>query len=233
MSKAILFDLDGTLLPLEFSEFMPRYLGGLQTAFAAMYPDGSFPKQVLASTDAMVNNDGSRTNDVAFWADFAARIGASRQELEPLFAAFYRDSFGPLGEGVGQWFHAASAVAAARRQGAIVVLATNPVFPLAAIEHRLRWAGLEPDAFDLITDYTNMRFAKPSPGYYRQIAADIDVSSSSCLMVGNDVRLDLKPARAAGMKTFMVRSEYSEYGPDGFAADYEGTLPELTAFLTE
>ncbi len=232
MSKAILFDLDGTLLPLEFNDFMPRYFGGLHTAFVSMFPDGSLPKLVLASTDAMVNNDGSRTNAAAFWIDFGKRIGASRQELEPLFESFYRDSFGSLGEGVGAWPDAATAVAAARRQGATVVLATNPVFPREAIEHRLRWAGLEPAAFDLITDYENMRYAKPNPGYYGQIAADIGVPGSSCLMVGNDVRLDLEPAREVGMKTFMVRSEYSDYGPDGFAADYEGTLKDLIGFLS-
>lgn len=233
MSPAILFDLDGTLLPLEFNEFMPLYFNGLHAAFSDRFPDGSLPKTVLASTDAMVKNNGSQSNAAAFWADFERRLGLPRRELEPVFAAFYHDDFDALGAGVGRWPEAAAAVEAARSRGAIVVLATNPVFPREAIEHRLRWAGLQPEAFDLITDYENMCFTKPNPGYYRQIATDIQVDCASCLMVGNDVGLDLEPARSAGMKTFMIRSDYSDYGPDDFAPDYEGTLADLVGFLDQ
>jgi FMN phosphatase YigB (HAD superfamily) len=231
-STAILFDLDGTLLPLEFNEFMPRYFGGLHDAFHALFPDGSVPRAVLASTDAMVNNDGSQSNAAAFWADFTARVGLGRDQLEPVFASFYRDGFPALGAGVDQWQDAAAVVGAARATGAKIVLATNPVFPREAIEHRLRWAGVDAEMFDFITDYENMKFTKPNPGYYRQIAHEVGVDAATCLMIGNDVGLDLAPARAVGMRTFMVRSAYSDYGPDGFAADYEGTLSDLVTFLT-
>jgi FMN phosphatase YigB (HAD superfamily) len=232
-STAILFDLDGTLLPLEFNEFMPRYFAGLHDAFNSLFPDGSVPRAVLASTDAMVNNDGSQSNASAFWADFTARVGLSREELEPVFTAFYRDGFPALGSGVDRWQDAAVVVSAARATGAKIVLATNPVFPRAAIEHRLRWAGVDAGMFDFITDYENMMFTKPNPGYYRQISHKVGADALACLMIGNDVGLDLAPARAAGMRTFMVQSAYSDYGPDGFVPDDEGTLTDLEALLDQ
>lgn len=229
---AILFDLDGTLLPLEFNEFIPGYLGLLNEKFRTAFPDGSLARTVMVCTDAMVNNDGSTSNADAFWTDFEARTGQNRIDLLPAFEKFYRDDFGSLGAGIGRWEKAASAVGAARQAGLKTVLATNPVFPRLAVEHRLEWAGVAPAQFDFITDYENMSFAKPNPLYYTQIATEIEVPAESCLMIGNDVRLDLAPAQSAGMKTFMVRSDYSAYGPDGFSADREGTLEELITFLT-
>ena len=220
------------MLPLEFNDFMPGYFGSLQTFFAADFADGALADLIIKSTNAMVNNDGSRSNADAFWEDFAIRLKRTRTELEPRFEAFYRDEFGLLGKGVGLWPEASDVVIAARKAGAKVVCATNPVFPLVAVEHRLGWAGVSPVSFDLITDYENMSFAKPNPGYYRQIAQMIGVEPRDCLMVGNDVALDLDPARQAGMSTYMVNSPYS-VNADGFAPDYEGALKDLSRLLSQ
>jgi len=219
------------LLPLEFNDFMPGYFGSLQAFFAADFADGALTDLIIKSTDAMVSNDGSRSNADAFWEDFAVRLKKTRAELEPRFEEFYRVEFGMLGKDVGLWPEAGDVVTAARTAGAKVVCATNPVFPLAAVEHRLGWAGVSPIAFDLITDYENMRFSKPNPGYYRQIAEMLGVDPRECLMVGNDVALDLDPARQAGMMTYMVSSPYSVYA-DGFAPDYEGALKDLPRLLS-
>jgi FMN phosphatase YigB (HAD superfamily) len=230
MPKALLFDLDGTLLPLEFNEFIPAYFGALAGKFRDVFPDGNLPGLITASTDAMVFNDGSRSNSDAFWGDFSERTGRSRDSLEPMFAEFYRSDFGALGEGIGSWPEAARVVEGVKAAGKLAVLATNPVFPRLAVEHRLAWAGLDPAVFDLITDYENMRFAKPNPGYYRQISEDVGVLPADCLMVGNDVGLDLAPARTAGMATFMVENEFS-VNEDGFEPDFSGRLEDLLDLL--
>ena len=61
--KTVLFDLDGTLLPMDQDVFIRAYFGGLAQKLA---PLGYEPKQLLdavwAGTGAMVKNDGSRTN---------------------------------------------------------------------------------------------------------------------------------------------------------------------------
>lgn len=230
--QAILFDLDGTLLPLEFNEFVPGYFGLLSEKFSAIFPGSSLPKLVMASTDAMVNNDGSTTNADAFWTDFEKRSSKDRNELLPAFERFYRDDFGSLGEGVGRWENSSAVVSRARSAGLATVLATNPVFPRTAVLHRLVWAGVDHELFDLITDYENMSYTKPNPGYYSEIAAMIGIEAPECLMIGNDVRLDLEPARAAGMKTFLLRNDYSVDGPNGFTPDYEGTLDDVTTLFT-
>ncbi|MFA5866413.1 MAG: HAD family hydrolase [Actinomycetota bacterium] len=230
MLKALLFDLDGTLLPLEFNEFIPGYFAELSRKFSDIFPDGSLPALITASTDAMVFNDGLQSNSDAFWSDFSNRTGKSRQSLEPLFEEFYRSDFSRLGDGVGSWPEAARVLDDAKSAGATMVLATNPVFPRLAVVHRLAWAGIDPSRFDLITDYDNMRYAKPNPEYYRQIASDIAKPPEECLMVGNDAGLDLVPAKSAGMATFMVENDYS-VRDDGFTPDFSGRLEDLLELL--
>lgn len=230
MLRALLFDLDGTLLPLEFNEFVPVYFAELSIKFQDVFPDGDLPKLITAATDAMVYNDGSRSNSDAFWTDFVESTGQPRDFLEPRFEEFYLSDFGRLGDNVDSWPEVVRVVEEVRNAGLKTVLATNPVFPRSAVEQRLTWAGLDPSLFDLITDYENMRYAKPNPEYYMQIASDIGVQTEDCLMVGNDVGLDLAPARAAGMATFMVENDYS-VGEDGFEPDFSGRLEDVLGLM--
>ena len=68
--KAILFDLDGTLLPLDNDRFVEIYLSNLARHSAAWgYDPATIVKTIWKSTGAMVKNDGSQTNEQAFWAD--------------------------------------------------------------------------------------------------------------------------------------------------------------------
>ncbi|MBQ2445786.1 MAG: hypothetical protein II272_05025 [Oscillospiraceae bacterium] len=60
----VLFDLDGTLLPMDQEEFIRAYFSLLAKKLA---PRGYDPKALypalLAGIEAMVVNDGSRRND--------------------------------------------------------------------------------------------------------------------------------------------------------------------------
>lgn len=180
----------------------------------------------------MLQNDGSKSNSDAFWDDFVKLTGLSRLELEPMFEEFYLKDFAGLCPGELVYFPEASQVVAAiRNKGLRTVLATNPLFPRIAIEHRLAWARLDASLFDFITDYENMRFSKPNPAYYRQISEELDVPAGDCLMVGNDIGLDLIPARAAGMRTYLVENGY-EVPADGFNADYAGPLLGVLPLLS-
>ena len=120
----------------------------------------------------------------------------------------------------------------ARRKGLRLVLATNPVFPLRAVEHRLDWAGLNSAAFDLITTVDNMHFCKPQPEYYLEIAAMIGIPPEQCLMAGNDVEEDITAAAAAGMETFLadrflIHRRQEEEPPAG----YRGSLKDLADLI--
>lgn len=212
--KAILFDLDGTLLPLDNDAFISEYFAAI-TAFSEPlgYPKREASAGLWQGTKAMVKNDGSRTCMEVFWQTFASFIpGRSYEQVlkdVPLFDAFYR------GEGFAKCKKAASpnpedaqrAVRAAADKGLRIVLATNPLFPRAAISQRLKWAGVDENLFQLITTYDNCRFSKPNPGYYADIAEKIGVEPRFCLMAGNDIEEDLIPADSCGMQTLLISSE--------------------------
>ena len=84
-----------------------------------------------------------------------------------------------------------------------LILATNPIFPAIATQSRIRWAGMLPEDFRLVTTYENSHFCKPNPNYYRQILHNLNLQPEECLMVGNDVAEDMV-ARELGMKVFLL-----------------------------
>ena len=200
----VLFDLDGTLLPMDMDTFTNGYFAMLTKKLA---PRGYDPKQLVAAiwtgTGAMVKNDGSRTNEEAFWAKFAQIFGEKSLADIPLFEEFYANEFQQAKDfcGYDQW--AARAVRAIKESGRRVALATNPIFPAVATESRLRWVGLEPSDFELYTTYENSRYCKPNVNYYREVLDQLGVKPEECLMVGNDVEEDMI-AQTLGMRVFLI-----------------------------
>ena len=204
--KNVLFDLDGTLLPMDMERFTNGYF---QLLTEKMAPRGYDPNALIdavwAGPAAWVKNDGSRLNEEAFWAKFAQAFGAEALADQPVFEAFYANEFQRARQFCGYDPLAAQAVEAVKASGRRVVLATNPIFPAAATRSRLSWAGLEPADFELVTTYENSRFCKPSVGYYRDILDRLGLRGEECLMVGNDMTEDTAAAEA-GMGVFLITS---------------------------
>ena len=98
---------------------------------------------------------------------------------------------------------AAEAVRPARDLGLRVALATNPIFPAIATESRIRWAGLQPEDFELYTTYENIGYCKPNPAYYQELLNRLSEAPERCLMVGNDVAEDMI-AEKLGMQVFLL-----------------------------
>lgn len=202
--KNVLFDLDGTLLPMDMEEFTNGYFGLLTEKMAPLgYDPKTLIDAVWAGTAAMVKNDGSRLNEDAFWAKFAQIFGKDALADQPVFEAFYANEFQRARQFCGYDPLAAQAVGAVKASGRRVALATNPIFPAAATRSRLSWAGLEPADFELITTYENSRFCKPNIGYYREILDRLGLRGEDCLMVGNDMTEDTAAAEA-GMQVFLI-----------------------------
>lgn len=204
MIHTILFDLDGTLLPMDQDAFVRLYIGLLCKALA---PHGYDPKQLsdglMQGIAAMYKNDGSRTNEEAFWQAFTAVVGEHVRADLPLFDAFYRTEFEGAKAACGFNPRAKETVAALKAMGFRVALATNPLFPAVATHSRIRWAGLDPEDFELVTTYEDSTFCKPNPAYYLEVAARLGVSPAECLMVGNDAHEDTA-AQHAGMQVFLL-----------------------------
>ena len=205
MIEAVFFDLDGTLLPMDMEEFVNTYMGLLARKLA---PHGYDPKHLVAAvwagTHAMVENDGSKTNEEVFWADFCHIFGEQARQDLPLFEEFYATDFARARTVCRFAPEAAQIVALLKEKGVRRVLATNPLFPRIATLQRIRWAGLEPEDFERFTTYEDCRFAKPNPAYYRELLDQLGLEPGRVLMVGNDVDEDIRPARALGMQTFLL-----------------------------
>ena len=229
--KNVLFDLDGTLLPMDMEAFTKGYFGLLTQKLA---PRGYDPKKLIdaiwAGTAAMVGNDGGRTNEAAFWAKFAQIFGEEALADQPLFEEFYAVEFQRAREFCGFDPKAAQAVRAVKASGRRVVLATNPIFPAVATRSRLSWVGLEPSDFELITTYENSRFCKPSPGYYREILEKLDMRPRESLMVGNDTTEDTAAAEL-GMGVFLIDACLIDKAGKGADAWPHGGFDDLVRFL--
>lgn len=227
---AILFDLDGTLLPMDNDLFIKTYLGLLAKKMA---PLGYDKELLIASlwkgTGAMFKNDGKQTNAEVFWQIFAHVFGERIYEDIPQFDTFYENEFHKAAEITFPTELAQKAVDIAREKAKRVILATSPVFPAVAVRSRLSWAKVSPESFDLITTYENSTFCKPNPAYYTEIAEKMGIDPSRCLMVGNNAEEDIRAAQSIGMDTFLLTDFLICAGemPDTPSGSFE----DLIAFL--
>ena len=200
----VLFDLDGTLLPMDQDVFVKTYFGLLAKKLA---PHGYDPekliKAVWTGTGAMIKNTSGRTNEEVFWDVFCSLMGEDARKDEPLFQDFYENEFSQVRTVCGFDPKAAEVIALVKRKGFRVALATNPLFPAIATHNRARGAGLDPADFELITTYENSTACKPNPDYYREVLSRLGVSAEACLMVGNDVTEDMM-TRNLGMQVFLL-----------------------------
>ncbi len=204
MIQVILFDLDGTLLPMDQEVFVKAYFQKLAEKLARY---GYEPKKLIdaiwTGTAAMIRNDGSCTNEKAFWNCFCDIYGAEAWKDQPLFEAYYQNEFQQVQEVCGYHPDARKVVDALKNKGYRVALATNPIFPAIATESRIRWAGLQPEDFEWYTTYENSNYCKPNPAYYQEIIDRLGCKAEECLMVGNDVEEDMV-AKTIGMDVFLL-----------------------------
>lgn len=233
MIKMILFDLDGTLLPMDQEQFIHAYL---KTMAQKLAPHGYDPdllvKAIWKGTGAMVMNDGSATNEDVFWKVFSEILGKDEKSDEPLFQSYYENEFQSVKDVCGFDSRAAETVDRIKKLGYRVTLATNPLFPAIATLSRTRWAGLDPDDFQLITTYENSRHCKPNLDYYRDILDILKLQPEECVMVGNDVGEDMI-AEELGIKVFLLTDCMINKHNVDISRYPHGSFPELQNFIRE
>ncbi|AXU10572.1 MULTISPECIES: HAD family hydrolase [Parvimonas] len=203
--KAILFDLDGTLLPLDEKLFVDIYFTELSKVFSEYNIESNkLVEAIWTATHEIIKNDGKRTNEEAFWEKFKSIINIDLSNVKEVLEKFYANEFfTKLKKCSTENNLAKVAVNLAKKNGRKVVLATNPVFPIDALV-RLKWTGLDIDDFDYVTHYSNSSFSKPNPKYYLDLCKKLDVEPKECLMIGNDERQDIFAASSAGMNCYLV-----------------------------
>lgn len=231
MLKAVLFDMDGTLVPLDQELFVQSYLETLAGRVAHLVKPKTFIEQLLAATSVMIDDcDPGRTNEEVFRKTFFAGIGLPESKLKPVFDDFYENHFGRIGMVARPNSAARRAVEAVISARRAAVLATNPVFPLTAVKQRMGWGNIADLPFRHITSYETSHFCKPHTEYYLEVAEAIGVRPEECLMIGNDVEEDLAAAKV-GMKVFLVTDCMINAKKLPLDADYIGTLEEMADFV--
>ena len=229
-TKAVLFDLDGTLLPMDQERFTKTYFQLLAAKLAPLgYDPAKLVDSIWAGTAAMVKNDGSCTNEEAFWRVFSQIYGEASLKDKPYIDTFYAEEFNQAKAACGFAPAAAETVDLLRTAGKTVVLATNPIFPAVATQNRIRWAGIDAEDFEVITTYETYHYCKPNPKYFQEVMEEFGLNPKECLMVGNDVQEDLT-IRSLGVKTYLLTDtlENKKNIPlEEVETEYKGTMEEL------
>lgn len=231
---AVLFDLDDTLLGNNMERFLPSYFSLLSEYARPLFADKKqFVRELLYGTRAMIGDtDISLTNREVFWRAFAERTGLDEVEAEPFFNRFYDEQFGQLKAVTERRPAAPEAIRLCFEVGAPVAIATNPLFPLAAIEQRLAWAGIPVSefAFSLVTSYENMHATKPHKAYYCEILEHLEAEPERSIMIGDSWQNDIAPAVSLGMHTFWIAPKSAE-PPAAQSASAQGTLDDCLHWL--
>jgi FMN phosphatase YigB (HAD superfamily) len=228
--RAILFDLDGTLLPMDRQRFLEAYLMQFTKKCASLGLDIERAQVALqAGLSAMLRNDGSMTNEQAFWAQFSFVFGESMTLHRDTFIRFYREEFSLIRHEFTPSPLAAEIVQEVKNKGYITVLATTPVFPRSGTLERMSWAQLNPSWFDLITTYEDFSHTKPHLGYYQEILKQMQLDPKECLMVGNDVTEDLV-VQQLGMHVYLVTEHLINHEEKDISTIHSGDLSNLLTF---
>ena len=201
--NTVLFDLDGTLLPMDVEEFTKNYFGYIVQTMNENGRDGKFIlKAIGKGVEEIVKNNGTLTNEEVFWNTFTSITNIKQEEIEPEFTKFYETRFDFINTG-RQSIHMIQAVSLLKEKGYRLVLATNPLFPSIATGKRIKWAGLNKEDFEWVTTYENSSYAKPNPSYYKEIIDKLKLDVTQCLMVGNDVKEDCA-INSLGIPVYLV-----------------------------
>ncbi len=232
--KAILFDLDGTLLPMEPMEFVKEYLRHLSKWMMVKgYDPEMLNAAVWKGTEAAIKNDGSCSNEERFWQTFVGILGEKVLDDKEYIDEFYIDEFNKAKNSCGFDERAKKVIELVRTKFDKVILATNPVFPCMATYHRANWAGVDKSDFCHVTTYENSSFCKPNVEYYKEILDKTGLQAKDCIMVGNDVDEDMRPASVLGMKVFLVKDYLINRSNSDISLYPQGTLDDLLEWLQD
>ena len=229
--KAIFFDLDGTLLPMDTAKFMKSYLSALGRYVAQKGLDPMrVVKAVGVGSKNMMTNPGTHTNETVFWEGFCEYMGDTRETWESVITPFYTEHFDELGHNVTAVPEIRKAIDTLKDQGYPLILSTMPMFPRVAVDFRLEWAGLRADEFAYISTFENSHSTKPHTAYYQEILDANHLDARDVLLVGNNT-LEDGAITKLGSDIFLI-TDFLLNVPGGvdISAVKHGTVQEFLAF---
>jgi FMN phosphatase YigB (HAD superfamily) len=233
MTLTLLLDLDDTLLDTNMDAFAPVYFQALSKFLADQVPPEVMLPALMAGTKRMMETrDPARTLSQVFDDVFFPQLKIDPAALRPHIDRFYEEVFPTLSYVTKPRPAAVGLVDWAISQGYRVAIATNPLFPRRAIEHRLTWAGLPPAEypFKTISSYERYHFTKSEPAYYFEVLGHLGWPEGPVLMVGDDYNWDILSAGQAGLPTYWIAAP-DAVQPDGGHPLGRGQTGDLRAWL--
>lgn len=232
MPLTLLLDLDDTLLNTNLPAFIPAYFQALSKELAPHIPPEKMFRALLSGTNLMnQSEDFTRTLREVFDGDFYPQLEIPQGALDAEIENFYDNIFPTLQHLTSPNPEAKPFVDWAFAQGYRIAIATDPLLPGKAARHRLRWAGLDPNQFELVTALEEFHFSKTHAAYYAETLGRLGWGDAPVLMVGNDLERDILPAKKLGLATYHVdMADDSASTPNGGAVS-RGTLADLRLWL--
>jgi len=229
--KAILFDLDGTLLDIDLDKFITQYLNLLAQSVAHLISPKKFIAKILKASKAVEENNGGKTNEDVYTDVFFPLEGHTQEDIKPFFDKFYEHDFSKLRIYTQKKPEARIVVQKAFDKGYDVIIATTPLLPAIAIEQRLEWANVADFPYRLITTIENSHATKSLAHllYYEQILDKIGFPAEKCLMVGDEDKDMI--AKRLGFNTFLITGKNKELNLEIPEPTYKGSLSDLKSLI--
>ena len=230
MINTILFDLDGTMLPLNLDQFLKLYFSAMGRKFQDLIDSKTLVQYIMIATQEMVNDTDYRTNETVFMKKFAELIQSDLSVYQKRFDEFYEREFFETKASVVDSPMMRNSVRLLKEKGYDLVIATNPLFPEKAIHHRIRWSGFEPEDFVYISSYEKNHYCKPQLHFYQEVLQETGKEPHECLMVGNDVQEDLIVAKL-GIQTYLITDFLIHRTQEPITATYQGSYADFYRFV--
>lgn len=231
MLKAVVFDMDETLLSINLNAFILRYFKDVSSMLADIgrrSRGGTMARLGTILVDLNANRRSgtdNRTNLEFYRTEVERRCGICLSDplIYEAFTYYDREVLPYKNDDVIN-AHAMpgahAALQAVQDAGLRCALFTNPSFPQGAIECRMGWGDLADAPFELVTHMGNTTRCKPDATYYLEQLQVMGLEPHEVLMVGNDPRRDF-PSPACGIQT-----AYVGQGKPG-RATWHGTMEDF------
>ena len=205
MLKAVLFDLDGTLLPMNEPAFVSKYAELITVKFANQgYDYDEVNKVIWNAVKSMYLNNGEKLNAEVYWDYLVGHYGEKFLEEKTVMDSFYENEYKDVKTEFLPNPFAKEIVKFVNDNNLLCILATQPVFPLVGVTNRMDFVGLEESDFAYITNSENSRYPKSNPKYYQDILDKFNLKADEVLMFGNNTYEDGESSLVSNIKTILV-----------------------------
>lgn len=228
--NTVLFDLDGTLLPINGEAFEAIYFKGLSSYFLDKYEPKEFIKLIWTATKAMVLDTSSKTNEEAFMDALQTLVNEDITWMQERFNQFYLNEFDQIKIAVTPNPSIQKAIKLLKEKGYRLIIATNPMFPKIAIEKRIEWTGCDRNDFEYVTSFEKNHYCKPQLKFYEEVLSDLNLDASQCLMVGNDINEDMIVSKL-NMSTYLITNHVIQDTIIPDSVNYSGNYDDFYQFV--